>query len=322
MIGQRIGSVGRIPWGAALFCAAGLGLAAFGYAEHEVNWAVAAVLPLAIGIGAWLGGERHFGAEVMPEGLRLDSGQTIRFDQMRELVPIDLEQRVRSRGAAYAMVLKHAGGTLRIPNRLNVSSQEFADFLATRLPPPEPRTVNPQLNDYLIRQAATFGAEQVWHFAARRDLRKYSNRRKAVAVWLAIALTGVAWLVAAGSLRRDKHEWMGIGVTLAVFGFTFGVALSFPQRSVPAGLKNWQASSLIVGPLGLALVQGPMVGEMRWKELRDIKPRYKRTAFGVDASQMHAGIFLRVEGAEIWIADIYDQPLDVIERRIRQFWRG
>jgi len=67
----------------------------------------------------------------------------------------------------------------------------------------------------------------------------------------------------------------------------------------------------------MAMVQGGIQGEVRWPELLEI--RFNAKPRGLSLSNQRAmlpGILLRVKGADILIADIYDRPLYVIYNRI------
>ena len=87
-------------------------------------------------------------------------------------------------------------------------------------------------------------------------------------------------------------------------------------------IRNWRASALVVGPAGLALMQGEMRGQLRWDELRKVEFRHKRPWYQYDSSREPTrGIRLTVEGATILIADIYDRPLPLIYKQIRAYWR-
>ena len=83
---------------------------------------------------------------------------------------------------------------------------------------------------------------------------------------------------------------------------------------------SW-TSSLVLSPVGLALVQGDLQGELRWEQLRDVQLVSKPRFFQMGQENVRTGIWLRVEGAQIVIADIYDRPLPIIFERIKAYWR-
>ena len=87
-----------------------------------------------------------------------------------------------------------------------------------------------------------------------------------------------------------------------------------PMRVGP--MKNWKNASVVIGPHGMAMVQGDIQGEVRWPELLEIRFNTKPLAFSLGSQSGFPGILLRVKGADIVIADIYDRPLHVIYNHI------
>jgi hypothetical protein len=71
---------------------------------------------------------------------------------------------------------------------------------------------------------------------------------------------------------------------------------------------------LVISPIGIALAQGELIGEMRWSELRNVRQR--------NNFLNRAVIDLHVEGAKVEILDVYDTPLVEIRRQIEQYWRA
>lgn len=66
-----------------------------------------------------------------------------------------------------------------------------------------------------------------------------------------------------------------------------------------------------------------MIGELRWDEVRDVKVGKATAAFQFTTTiQPQHGIIIKVEGAVIVIADVYDRPLALIYQNICHFWRG
>lgn len=86
---------------------------------------------------------------------------------------------------------------------------------------------------------------------------------------------------------------------------------------------NWlrrQKASLVIGPRGLALAQGPIEGHMVWDELKDVRFRPPGGSFQPENATPR-GIELRFAGATVIIPDIYDPPLHVIHERIMGYWK-
>src|SRR5262249_29679886 len=145
-------------------------------------------------------------------------------------------------------------------------------------------------------------------------------RRVAIALCGATALAGLIWLVAGIALPKNGEPWIALGILVAFFAGIF--ALAFRFEGADPQIPNWRRSGLVISPVGLAMIQGDMRGELRWAELRDIrfgaKPGFLSFEF---SSATPRGIQLVVEGATIIIANIYDRPLALIHERLRDYWQ-
>jgi hypothetical protein len=128
-------------------------------------------------------------------------------------------------------------------------------------------------------------------------------------------LTGVAWSAIGFSDFVDTG-WGAAGILCILLGAAL-YASSLAEIQ-PAGLttKNWKDASLVIGPQGMAMVQGDIQGEVRWPEVLEIRFPAKPRGFLFAYQNALPGILLRVKGANILIADIYDRPLYVIHNRI------
>src|SRR5262249_4134951 len=216
--------------------------------------------------------------------------------------------------------LIHAGGVIRIPPRLNVRSDELFAFLLDQVPRSGSRNLPEVLAKYCAQQEARFGPERVFSYRARPH-RARSRRRIAIALCVASGLAGLSWIVAGLLLGKDREPWIVFGIFVAVFAGLF--ALAFRFESATPKVSNWRQSGLVIGPLGLALIQGEMRGELRWDELRHIRLGSKPGFFEVRLSGARLrGIDLVVEGATITIADLYDRPLRLIHARLLAYWQG
>lgn len=225
----------------------------------------------------------------------------------------------------------HDHGGVHIPGHVNVSTRELAGFLSDRLPL-RPIAISPQLEEYWQRQLAAHGADSVWPFAAR-EMPKSRRWRRVSAVATAGLIVSAFWsalgfiaAAATNGRRQEKDEWFAWAGS-GVFGFLIWLLVllftNSRRRDPRRRIKNLRAACLIISPEGLALTQGDLTGELKWREIRNLKLRRGQAfirAYG--EPQAGPGLHLDVGGATVWIADIYDQPLDVIESRIRQHWQG
>jgi hypothetical protein len=219
-----------------------------------------------------------------------------------------------------AFAICHRGGVLRVPPRLSVPSNEFYEFLQSRISPTGSAEVNPVLGGYLQRQKEAFGSERVFTYRARRYVSAGPNRRAAL-IFAAMAGAAVSWIALASALGpRDYEPWLIFGILLAlVFSFS---ALALWFSAAGPRIRNWQQASLVIGPAGLAMVQGDMRGELRWAEVRRMRLRAKAANFQMDNRSASPGLILDVAGASVVIADIYDRPISLIQDRIAAYWQG
>ena len=316
------GSVAAVIW----FLLA-VGAVAAAVLSGNVHWAVLAVLPGVLGLTASLSTDPAVEFEITADGLVFHTPERVfvRYTDIQGLTAP-----TKKSGDSFAMQLYHSAGVIRIPARLDVSSWDLHDYLLSRLPPPgstEPEGVPSALRPFLADQLRLFGEERVFVFRARPfdPLPSYGRH---VAYSLAVAATGGLWIVAGvvlvATLEKknsgDGGAWVGGGVLLLVLGLLF--AFLFSRASVAGRVKGWQNSCLVVSPGGIALVQGPMKGKMRWDELRAVEfPAKPRFGLSTAGGTKH-GVGLLVEGAYLVIADYYDHPLSVIYDHLSSYWGG
>ena len=278
-----------------------------GLAQFEL--ALAGLLPLVVSVRLWLT-RAPFTARLVPEGVKLmPAGSLFRYEQIRAVWPVNERQRQRSGGRTFAIRVQHDDRELEIPARLNMASSELFDFLAGQVHVATSVPRNSGVADYFHRQLATFGAEHVWSFGARTRAVPMTDRRRFrnTYMMLALALVGILWIIAGAILHADV--WAGVGGILLFCGL-FGALLFFlAAKNRGPRIKNWQNASLVISPLGFALAQGDLCGELRWKEIRDVRLNLGR------------GVLVRVNGAAILVADLYDAPIQVIHGRIEELWR-
>ena len=319
MIGQRIESRGNRPWVVLLLLAAGLGLVAAGLISGLHALAAGAVLPLALAGSLWLlGRERRLTATFREEGLEVESAGRpilVPYASIRNIkVGGRLADPAEFRKASCPIAVLHDGGLLRIPSRLNFPSHEVYGFLAEQVPDSGGRDVNPVLADYLERQERYHGPENMSTFCAA-SRRVKGARRGFRAIFIGLIVGGVAWTVY-GCSGLGKNGWDLAGLICTVIG-AVSCALSFVEiMPVGPGMKNWKKASLVIGPQGMAMIQGDIQGEVNWPELLEIRFHTNPIGFNFGSQPVIPGILLRVKGANIVIADIYDRPLFVIHDRI------
>lgn len=320
MTDKRIESIKRVSRGATLCLVAAVVSMTLAFVTGEVDW-ILATIPLLLLAGAiWLSSDPYFAAELHETA--------IEFQHPPRVIPYANIQAVQASRRSfdpatpgpqhYPIYLVDEDGPVRIPPHLNVPSDDvFLDVLA-RLPECGSRKVHPMLQGYLSKMEQTFDADKIWTFRTRFHLDSTLPRRRHLAICTAILLTGLLWISLGPSLKKNE-AWQWWGLCLTILGGLF--LLIFSLRSKP--FQRLHGASLVISPIGLALVQGNLNGEMRWDELKDVKLRGK----GFDPSTVlildtdHAGISLSFEGVNICIKDCYDRPLSVIHTCIMRYWR-
>ncbi len=305
-----------------------LGLAA-GLVTGNVHFALASIPVLALAAGLALTRPAPFHAELTESGLSIvEPPEQVLFSAIESLRLAGAAQDPKSPVLkAGPLLVMHREGVLEIPSRLNVPVADLYRHLAAQVCGSGSREVHPQLASYLAQEEAAFGPERVWTFGARRHLGRRNSTRRARAVCLLLVLAGIVLVVAVGVLekrtRLDLGGWVAAGVLLAIFSLFFWLVCKLVERHPDRSIRQWERSSLVVSPSGIALAQGDVQGRMRWDELRDVTFS-ARPGFisGGGSSRGLAGIWLIVPGAAVRIADVYDRPLPLICSVIRRYWRG
>jgi hypothetical protein len=322
MIGSDLESQPKPPLVAAVLLAMALGCELVGLMLSSRGWLMCGLLPLAVAIVWWLTRERPFAAKLTENGIVLTATKyLVPYDEIRAVWPAFPGERLRSKGESFALRIQHGGEVLNVPARLNVSSQELFDFLATKIHVVQATPANPAVAEYMQRQVAMFGTDHVWSFCAqiRSDAASERIQYRKCLVMLSAVPVGAVWCGTGLAWRME--EWTVFGGITMVVGL-FGSLLFFvAAKSSTPRVKNWRGASLVISPLGFALAQGDLCGELRWKEVRDVRLRHGSGALFSDVSARGSGVVVRVDGAEFLVADFYDAPIQVIYDRISQLWR-
>jgi hypothetical protein len=320
MIGERIESSRRLPWGALLLVVGGLGLGAVGLAVRSATMANVAILPLALGLtGAIRARARTFAASFTSEAIVVEgAAATIPYTSIRNVWAHDLTPDPSGfQSRSCPLRVHHEAGRLDIPARLNVRSDRVYAFLAGQLSACGGRDVHPALADYLRSQEAAHGRDAIATYCAARQSARPAGYRRFRTFCIGVILAGSAWM-ALGFSQLSPQGWDALGVVCTVTALVLFVLSFAMNASISPRIKHRDQSSLVIGPEGLAMVQGDIQGVIRWPELLQIKYRPPHRTFQLSASSadLLTGIILRVTGAEIAIADIYDRPLYVIHDQI------
>jgi hypothetical protein len=216
--------------------------------------------------------------------------------------------------------LLHASGYCTIPP----SAHELLDYLeAQPLGVREIPKVAPILRDFLKQQLALHGPDRVYVYRSRVE--PLPPRYFGFGFWpgASMLLAALGMSVLAMVLRQPALFGVGPGlIAVAMLFFLVGAALR-TNRSPRTPIKDWQQAMLIIGPDGLALVQGDLTGEVRWHELKGVRlgRGTAGASTGANSRAIVWGIQLQVAGADITIADIYHWPLSHALEQIERHWR-
>jgi hypothetical protein len=306
MIGETLHSPRRFPWGTIVWLTVAAGCMAIAVATGDYHMAVIGVLPATLAVVLFLRRPPEFHAEIMRTEIFIHSAN--------ESIPFANIERLWSPSSNQLnglLIVYHRGGSFEIPPNSARTTQSLREFLESVMPPRTRPVVHGAIAGYLDSQTATFGAERVWAYAAE-DRPKRKDKRLFLSIYMALAITAVAWIVA-GSISKESG-WYGAAVFMGIIALIV-LLVQTMTHGIDRRIKNWRESSLVVTPFGLALVQGDLKGELRWRELVDVQ--YKG-----GSSAASRKIQLKVEGASIDIMDIYDTPLSEIHERIASFWKA
>lgn len=322
MIGKTVHAHPSFPFFATIFSLLGLGLVLAALFYHNANLGLAALFFAALALGNWFGRESAWSMEFDKQSLSVSAGdRTILYDSLQALTPANgfTSRRLLSEETG-AFDVFHRDGVLRVPAQLDRPTHEvyafFLDLMTVNRT--GARDVPDHLVPYLEKQIATFGEDRVWSFVQRAHTRRPNAYSAATWYALTLLVCGIAWIVA-GVASKPQEPWIVAGVfAILMSGLCLLVACVFPLPIARPG-RSGSRAGLVISPLGLALNQGDIQGELRWDELRAL-------TLGVPSKwgatpPAHA-IQLRVEGAEIYVSDIYDRPLELIYAQMASYWRS
>jgi hypothetical protein len=301
-------------FGAAVWTLVGMALVTLAAMNANVHLALASVAPMTIALMLVLLRRRPFTCHV-------DEDQLI-FERPKLTLPLAaVEQLIAGVARKEAFVICHAGGFVAVPTNLSIPWQAFRAFLRDNL---QPQIVRPRLlarlQKYYDRNAAMFGNRQVHAFWARDEqtLTK-SDGRTVLAITLGLLAAAAIW-IAVGFNGRAYEGWRIAGGVLGIGSLILaGLHKAHSRQGMP-DKKESRNVGLVVGPAGLALVQGELVGELRWEEVRKIANRGKSASFTLDSRGTQPCIRLDVAGASIMVFDLYHRPLFHIHELIESLW--
>lgn len=323
MIGQTIDARPSTSFFIFALPVIAIGLVVWAVLSANPHLAIAAVLPLVVALGVWLGRPKHVVLVIEPDGLQIfGTHHKIRYADIQDIaVGGSLLDRDADSVPALPMQIEYAGGCLIVPPEMNVDRGQFYRFLTSQTPvrPVKPTPV--ALAPHAEAQVAKFGADKVQIIHTRRMIveRWRQSRRK----WIggSFFAVGVIWLaIGIGVLvmhpKQDEYTgWVVGGVLMSLFA---GVALFFSSakraRQADQVAMKHPDSCIVISPAGLAMSQGDLRGVVAWREIE--KVAYKNSQF-LSRSGV-GGLQLRVRGGEILVFDIYERSLVELAEIVRR----
>ncbi len=208
-------------------------------------------------------------------------------------------------------------GILALPPRLTCDSRDLRRLLRSCIDLPKEPPETPRAFDAFLRQQRSlYPDNQIHIFRGASKSDRPNKSRGTFKLAAALLLPTPLWIALA--VANPKN--IAFIILSIVFGF-FGVIIALfgiGERVRRASVKNADQAALIITPDGLALSQADLRGELRWSEVKKIGTSAIQSG-SFHVTRPPPGLSLKVQGAEIIIADIYDWPADCIFPLIQRY---
>ncbi|MSU79964.1 MAG: hypothetical protein EXS16_17970 [Gemmataceae bacterium] len=250
----------------------------------------------------------------------LPSGYFLPYSKIHEVfAPRRAEGRVR-----FSIHLLCEGGHLTLTDRLSDDSEELYLFLQSQPLGSAliPDDIDPLFHPFLRQQMGVHLPHEIvvyrWPAWTEAEVIHTSWRHTgATRAALAFLVTGVAWL-AIFAVPSPFSEFYLLTLGLVMCGVALLVSLlGLLHKSQAKGSKKSRNATLVVSPSGLALLQGDLKGEMRWREITKLK--LQKGHLSMSANHTTNGLSVQVAGATILIGDFYHWPAEHFEALIRKY---
>jgi hypothetical protein len=289
-----------------------------GVASGLRDMAVWAVLPGALAVVALLRQRWRFWVAIDDEGVTSSSGIRSSFADLQVVLARPAAGRSTRPFPIHAVFRDHV---LSIPARLDAPSQQVYEALAARVPRHSSSAIADVVREFRDEQVATFGADRVWHCRGRSHLGWFREGEAGLPFGLGLMLAGAVAVPLGLVLKRsDFGGWACLGL----FSGLVITLVSLAARQGPKRRKSWDGNGIVVGPLGMAVAQADLLGQLDWDEIQQVKyPARRRRGFRLEHGEEYGSTVLeiRVAGAVIQLFDVYDRALDVIHERIMANWK-
>lgn len=274
-----------------------------------------AVLPLLMGILLW---------NVSRYQIHLRLGPTaIEIQKPRVEIPykeIAAVRRSRWKKSGQVLAIASNRWLLELPDVPGFPVSEIeshllahADSIRTYEPPTE-------MKEYVQQQLDLFGPNKVVVIPARKQSSSYEiqpARYRRNAIFLAMVITSFFWIPASnwGGGAIGPLAFLMLFVSAFAWAFSRVVVWNSPKK-VPLKLAN---SCLVFSPQGLAMMQGDYQGVLLWADVRSAMEAKEVRSFRISSlNSLNTGVIVKLNGAELPIADIYQESPQQIVTRIQQ----
>ena len=312
-LGREVVDGRRFPWFSAILILVGLPLTIFGFVQRSEPALIFGPMLSAWGV---VFGLRWF----FPVRYRFTETGFSRNRPKTAIDYADIDEVFKDRGKKdqFPIYVLHRAGTLVISPRIDQRSSDLFAFLKSQFVGERKVRATPKLFDAFMKQQLMVCSPREIHVFRGGGPRRASGIIGwAIRFGLGLILPAPIWFYAATLGKKLEFlfaaggGFLTLGLIFAVVGLLGGL-LNRPR------VKNWKNAVLIVTPDAIALEQGDLRGELRWSELQGVA-RMGSFQLTSDAANAGAGIALKVQGASITIADVYDRPIEYIHALIREY---
>lgn len=256
------------------------------------------------------------------------SGKVVAFEDIEGITLNSACQDPKANLTGGWLAIYHCEGALQLPPNTIPDNTRLYELILSRSVPKKSMPGVEKLADYHRGQVETFGEAMVWAFNPRKASPKQWHH---LVFWLVLAGLAVSWIALSANQVQNPRGGapdpnplaVGGGLLLVVsfIGMLVTAARLSAAGAIPAGVKGWKKSCLVIGPLGIGLVQGDLAGTIRWDEIEDLRLAKGFSLGAYSGFPTKRTLSVKVAGAEIAIADIYDHPLPNIFAIMSRFWK-
>ena len=321
----------RFSWSAAFWGCGAVAFAIAGGIFHNLHFAIFALAPALLALGLFFGRPRNFHGRLTDNGIEVDQPNelNIPYDEIEGLAingfSFDPSESNNIRRGTLAVTNRK--NILLIPVVLNVPSFKVYQTIFAMLPTTGSYQLSEPFSDHVRKETETFGKDRVHAFSKRTVFGALRSTRRGRICAGMLLLCGILWFSAGLTMFApndfdNQTVWVAAGALLLFGSIIAWVVFHNAQKSNVRLAKHCKESELVVSPTGIAVSQGDIQGHLRWEELQDVRFAKRPRVFTLTGYSSVGNVELRIAGAKIYLADIYDRPMALIHQLIRRYWKG